>query len=407
MDVKFIKLFGVIPFFKIVKNKEKVKGYLFNNIHIFKSKEFTNSRYNKNNSVLMEMFTDLDVFKKALDTDVSKRTILLVEPNLRFHSECLPGYIKYLNDLNFDVHILLGNENIKLNSFQRLQDCKYKLYGFNSYESMLALINNPIFTDKYFKIIFTTSLTNYGNFIANEICDTDKFLYILHSLNTIKEFSLKKQAQKDRFFVLSYFGNNNIRTLNPHYFGNVEITEKNSNIIEFVTVGRLDKDVKNYDLLKTTIVKLKQNGLVNFKIHVIGWFGSIDVPDEIKDFIIFHGKVNFPTLYKILEKADFMLSLLDPNNKKHLLYTSDLATGTNQLVLGFKKLYIINEKYAKAYKYNDTNSVIYTENDLYTAMSKAIQMPNNTYKQMQEKLKELDNQLYMLSLKNLKDKICK
>ena len=406
MKVKFIKLFGLIPFFKLWKQKNKVKGYLFNKIHIFKTIEYHNSRHVENNSVLFEMLSDMDSYKEALAIDVTRKTVLLVEPNLRFHSECLPGYIKYLNDLNFDVHVLLGNENIKLNCFSELKNCNFKLFGFNSYETILTLIGNPIFTDKYHKIIVTTSLTNYGNFIANEWCDNDKILYILHSLNTIKEFSLKKMAKMDKFFVLSYFENNNIRTLNPHYFGDIQITDKNTDTVEFVSVGRIDKDVKNYDLLINTIKKLKQEGLTNFKINVVGWFGNIDIPDEIKDHIVFHGKVDFPTLYRILEKSDFVLSLLDPENEKHLLYTTDLITGTNQLVLGFKKLYLINEVYAKTYKYNSSNAIVYSGNDLYSAMKEAITMNADAYKQKQENLKDLDKALYNLSLNNLKEKIC-
>ena len=63
---------------------------------------------------------------------------------------------------------------------------------------------------------------------------------------------------------------------------------------------------------------------------------------------------------------------------------------------------LINEKFAKVYEFDNTNSVIYAENSLSNAMKIAIETNQEAYSTMQKSLEILANNIYNKSLENLK-----
>jgi len=106
-----------------------------------------------------------------------------------------------------------------------------------------------------------------------------------------------------------------------------------------------------------------------------------------------------------MEKADFFLTLLDPENKENRKYLSESSTGSAQLILGFIKPCLINEEFANAYKFNENNAITYKHNNLAEAMQAAILLKAYEYKKMQSELKILADNVYTESLNNLKTTI--
>ena len=150
-----------------------------------------------------------------------------------------------------------------------------------------------------------------------------------------------------------------------------------------------------------TVDKLIKNNIKNFKVLCIGWEGELSIPTHLQDYIKVIGRISFNELYSLMEKSDFYLSLLDPYNLLHKKYSYDIISGSNQLVLGFKTPFIINDIYASAYGYDQSNAIIYKENNLYESMIDSINMTNEQYKSISKNIEKLSLSIYNNSLSTL------
>ena len=98
------------------------------------------------------------------------------------------------------------------------------------------------------------------------------------------------------------------------------------------------------------------------------------------------GRLDSEDTYTLIEESDFFLPLLDPTLKKNRDYLQFLTTGSKQIVTGFKKPWLINEEFANVYGFDDKNSIVYKENELFEAMKKAINLSGEDYKGLQNNL---------------------
>jgi hypothetical protein len=333
------------------------------------------------------------------------KNILLIEPNMLYHGECLPSYVNFLNKFGYHIDVVLSRHNFNLNPFCRLlkENHNYECFPFYNYMNIKILSQDRTITERYDKILISTAVSLEGDLFAENIMPKNKIITIVHSLASINDFDMIKKIN-NQIFLLSYFNNNTYKMINPHYFGNINHSKKlEKSCIKFITVGRMYKDVKNYILLETAIKKLLDNGIKNFEITCIGWEGDIKFQKSISNYITIEKKLCFDELFFKLESSDFYLSLLDPNNALHLKYCNDLISGSNQLVLAFRKPYIISKFFADAYKYNKENAIIYEGNLLYEGMINAITMSYQCYSEMQNNITKLSKKLYNISIKNLKE----
>ncbi len=373
-----IKLFGFIPFLKI-----------------------------KSDRFFVQTKNQFEVFSDAItisNVKKSKNKILIIEPNMKYHSECLSGYIKYFNDLGYKPDVILSYDNYNLQPFIRCNQLSFDTFPIYDYDSLIKLVEDKVFINGYKKILITTSIALSGDIFPAFFDNKKQIMSIIHSLKTIDSMNIK-QATNNKCYVLSYFKNNTYPTINPHYFGEVLETQKNEEFVKFISVGRIQKDVKNYDMLVESIRDLIVRGYKNFEVVLIGWHGNMDFDDDVAKYINFKGKLSFDEMFLEMEDADFYLSLLDPNDEKQFEYSYDLATGSNQLVLAFKKPYLINEQFANAYKYSQENAIVYKENNLTEAMINAIEMKQDDYLKIQDNLRKLSQELYSLSIENIKEEL--
>lgn len=341
---------------------------------------------------------------KNLFKNVAPNAVLIFEPQTH-HGECLPSYIKYLNDLGFHVDLLLQRKLIDLDPLSRMpQDADYSVIPYLPKHCHKILQNKDLL--KYKHIIIATAVFTYypqkGVTQEFPIFNQIPSVYLIEHDTTEIDVH-HERAYLDRGKVFTLWDFSIAKMLNPCYFGNVKITPKNpSSETIFITIGAFEGKRRNHLLLFESIEKLidlKQK----FHVIIIGRNqNAYNIPEKIKPFITITGYLTYPQMYDQIENADFLLTLLDSNNEEHNRYTSTGVTGSIQLILGFAKVPLIQKKFADFYGFNAQNALVYTDN-LTDCMLEAIKMPKQKYKTCQEMLIKKQLEIFKKSENNLKE----
>lgn len=351
---------------------------------------------------LFYMFRDMITLRRFEKNNIRNKSVLLVEPN-PFHGEILPGFVKYFQDLDFNVDLLLRYKNVKDNSL-------YDLNNVNIYPCSLELMRSILGSKKIknYEICFITTsalwdtkfcFDSFLNFLGFEPKAKNGIFLVEHNITPyLEEYDELKYLKQNRLFTLSGFQNTPM--LNPHFFINNRVLKNKNKIAKFIVTGHM---IKEAELLFNTANKLIRNNINNFKIYILG--KNIKIPKTLNKNIFSLGYVNFKCLYKSLEQSDFILALLNSQNENHKKYLFDTTFGAKQQSLGFYKPLLINKGFAEAHHFNQYNSIVYNENDLYEAMQFAIKMSNSEYYNLTYSLKKMADEVYMTSLNNLKNSI--
>ncbi len=330
---------------------------------------------------------------------VKKNTVLIVEANT-CHYETIPGYYKYLSDLGYNVEFLL-NEAFCDGLFSKIQN-KIKLFKISNY-TLVDIFKFFDFKD-YELVVFNSKLiyqngpTDINTFIKTmPKCNR---IFVQHHINRISEVAADTQiilANPDKLPELEN------KVVNPHYFGEVNITSKNQ-VTNFITIGALEPERRNIQILIKAVKKMLERGIKNFKVTIIGRGKVETLPEDIREFFEIKGRIKYDKMFAELEKADFILPLLSPENSEHERYKHNGTTGTFQLVYGFLKPCIIYKEFADIYDFNEKNSLIYDKDENFDiAMEKAININNENYKQLQDNIKLKAQKLEETSLHNLEN----
>ena len=335
--------------------------------------------------------------------NIDENKVLVAEMN-DCHNEVIPGYLKYLNELGYKCDVLIAQNIAKDNIFCNIPENLYEnTYLARSFVIQKILLSPKI--KKYKKILLTsnyiytlkTTLSNFAN-----LQDKNKFIFVEHNLKNITDELLNRH----KYICLNNFSRNNLENnvVNPHYFGDIKITDKNPDVTKFIIIGRVRNDRQNYSLITDTIYKLKSQNIFNYKITIVGswWNGEIDSKLRNEINLEYKGRLNFSDMYKEIEQADFFLSLFDENNPEHQCYKESVTSGQIQLIYGFSKPTIIPKSFAPHYGFNNQNAILFdNENDFSNALIKGIKMKNDEYKQLQNNLKNYADNVYKKSLENL------
>ena len=111
-------------------------------------------------------------------------------------------------------------------------------------------------------------------------------------------------------------------------------------------------------------------------------------------------------MYKLVEKCDFIIPYLNPDDPQHDWYVQTGTSGSFQLSYGFLKPIIVHSKFAVHHGFNDENSFVYASNEeLLSKMINAIEQNEQEYATMQSKLKIVADSIYETSYNNLKSLI--
>ena len=340
-------------------------------------------------------------FVTKINKNIRPKSVLLIELN-DFHREIMPGYAKYFQELGYNVDILTTMR-------KDTEDCFCKTNAdVNKYYTTPATIINFLTKTKEYKkynYIFFNSYSIYRKDFSNidlyKILKIEKdniprnWIFVAHTTEGVDtEFLLHNKSTALASTILQ------LPIINPHYFGNVDITEKNTQKTIFLAAG---DNKKGFESIVLAVEKLLESNITNFEIYITGRFKHKELKNKYKKHIKFLGYVNFKTLYSIVEKSDFIITNLNPENTDHDWYIKYGTSGAFQLCYGFLKPMIIPEKFAQKACVNTKNSIIYTNNDnLHDALKSAIKMDYEKYKNMQEELRIVEKELYNLSLDNLK-----
>lgn len=360
------------------------------------------SNFSKHVASLFEIVNRFTIHD-FLTHKINPNTILVTDP-IRPHGEVMPGVIKYCQDLGYNVEVLITNDKKVEKPFPMFKKLKVFSFGNTIYYKALQLKK----MNQYKYIIFTSCRVYSSKGIhfifdyrKNDVIPPEKFLLIEHHLELISQ----KELQKYTFLALPFFADKfHAKMINPHYFGEIPLHKKNKKI-KFVVAGVIENKRKNHDLLIDTILELEKRGIHNYEIIVIG-SGNLKINNPIaKKKIKILGRLTYEKMYKVINKSDYILALLDPNNKEHNRYITDGTSGTYQLSYGLLKPLVINEKFTELYKLNNDNSVIYQGNELANAIEKAVVESNKEYQTRVKNLKVLAQNIYQKSLNNLEELI--
>lgn len=331
-------------------------------------------------------------------SNVQTDTVLIFEPN-SYHYECTPGYVKYFMDLGFNVdlvadkkcqdslEVLNPTKQIRIFNYDNLNEvssnCEKLNSFFKKYKYILIETTDPSKKDLYEKLGFL---------------DMKNSIFVAHDTEFIKNMGMSEYYDQNRVTTLGNFKDG--IQVNPHYFGNIKLKNKNEKTKFFIT----SSSGRNYSYLVDAADKLKKEGL-DFNVVVSGWntqFSDKDIPEHLRnDFIFKHG-LSYKDLYSEVEDADYIIINLDPNNSNDNAFKNLRVSGSAQLAYGFSKPALIDKNFANIYGMNSDNSFIFDGSSFYDAMREAILLNNDGYKLKQNNLIKLSSDIYNCSLDNLK-----
>ncbi|MBO7645183.1 MAG: hypothetical protein J6S57_02675 [Alphaproteobacteria bacterium] len=345
------------------------------------------------------------------DVKVRPHSVLLVEPN-PYHGEIQPGFVKYFQDLGYNVDIFMRLENHLENPFSDYGKNPPRTF-FGTAPIIRNWMNN-LKGDEYDYIFLSSSafwnrpkefFGKYLDYLGKIPESRHGILMIEHNaIPYLTQYDEVKYLKQNRVFALT--ANNGIPRLNPHYFGEFDVKTFDKSFVKFVVVGGINASCKNHTLLIDCIAEMVADGITNFKVDVVG-NGKLEIPIKLKPYINILGRLNYHDMYATVNGADFILALLDPQNPDHNRYKTGTTTGSFQLSLGFNKPMIIEKSFADYYELDSSNAITYLGDDLCNAMRAAMDISKKDYDAKTKNLGKVEKKIYEESLNNLKTAVGK
>ena len=307
-------------------------------------------------------------FREMFNCTTKKETILIFEPNI-FHHECTPGYSKYFIDLGYNVDILMypfGIDSLKF--FEKNNKIKIFIFHDLNEIEMNSKILSTIIQKYSFILLQTTSSYEMKVFQALNLLKLNNSFFVFHDLEFINILNYSNYLNENRIWTLGNFSIG--LQINPNYFGNIKIRNKNKDTIFFMT----SSERRNYTDLISSFIKLKRQNFF-FKLIVTGRsknFFSKVFPREIIDNFLLMYNVNYSSLYRFVELSDYIIIPLNSNNTYDHEYNYRKSSGSIQLVYGFLKPAIINSDFSHVYQLNEKNSLLYNNINMFDILKKAI-----------------------------------
>lgn len=352
-----------------------------------------------NQDLIDENEVKLYPFYEIINIHIDNKTILIFEPN-SFHYECTPGYAKYFVDLGYNVDVLMqksGQDSFCL--FEQKEKIRLFLYDDLKEINFFSFNLSYIFNFYSFIIVQTVSTAKIKTISNLGLLNHRNVIYVFHYTYYYKKLNyFKYNINQNRIWILGNF-QLGLRVV-PHYIGKMKLRDKNKKT-RFFTVSTSSR---NYNNLIAASQRIKEENL-NFDIVVVGKSKKLSIKninEKIKKNFLFSYRINFYTLYKLLQSSDFIILTMDPDNKGDESYKNQRVTGAAQLSYGFLKPVLINEYYKYIYNMTKENSFLYNKNNFYNIMKEAVLLNNDKYKIMQKNLINVEKFFYNYSINNIK-----
>lgn len=359
--------------------------------------------------------------------------LLIVEPH-PFHYEVVAGVVKYFIDMEYDITILVRNnfdENDVLCRLKEKRSLCIKNYNSDD-ELKKKMLDKSV---EEYDYVFFSSLEYFHDGRKDRIIDflggvpkaKNGFLGIYHNLDMIgdKEIEYLKEG---RIFTLSEFNYKGIRTpvLSAHLFGEFKEKININKKKKIVLIGLSNRRM----IVENAVEQMLQNNeYENLDIVVIGklkW--QKDIVKRSISNLVYHickasklktpynkctlrswkkvkllGTMEFREMFKVIEESDFIGIILDPCDYQSKPFLDKKTSGSKQLVYGFCKPVLINDRFAEAYGFDSSVGVIYQDDNIRDGLNKIKNMSDDMYKNMTQNLKKAQLELYNKSLDNLKN----
>lgn len=335
--------------------------------------------------------------------------VLLVEPN-PYHGEIIPGYVKYFQDLGYNVDLLLRKEQKQENLFQHYPANKIPEIHYGTPEEIRFILSLPQIRN-YVTIFFTTNVywvysenySSYLRYLGFIPSGQHGSLYVEHNLSHLVDDDAEIYDLGGRVStLLSYDDQANSKQtimINPHYFGDNTLLSssiKPKNKTRIVLVGASNHDPLLIDNLYRAINEVKD---LNFEVLVTG--GKIDIPKEYSRIVKTLPRLSFDAFSELIVGADFLLTMFNPHEPTHDRYLNGTTSGTVQLSLGFKTPMIVNSTHAEYYGFTSKESLSYPEFLSGDVLRRAITLPGVEYDSLVNSLELKAKFIYKESLSNL------
>jgi hypothetical protein len=372
--------------------------------------------------------------------DSEYKKILLIEPN-PFHAEVIPGIAKYLEDIGYRVNVAVCRSLLNDNVFCRCTNhINVQAYDFSDISLLLSAENIRFYDFIFFssmEFILDGVLVNILQYLGFIPKTKYGILGIYHTTSHIDFFQDYRMANEGRYFCFSDFQIHNypISVLNPHYFGSSNSC-KNSTLggrgafkfrfiykKDIVCVGNAfdtsmlpdalyqmyrqkikPLQVTHYGGKRHTVFQRIKEFINGIIILILSPFSTHFMKKHLfKKYVIQKGRVSFKKLYSALDKCKYILVLINPHDKSHEHYITYTTSGIKQIILGFGKIPIIHEEVASKYGFDQTNSILYNDVNISSALLAAL----NDNADMISSINALENNIYSLSRTNLKSVVSK
>lgn len=331
-----------------------------------------------------------------------EKKLLSVELNF-VHDVLRPSIYKYFSALGYEVDFLLieNEDNKRWNFFER-----FKSISARTVTGSYLFINAVLSSDdmkEYDFILFNTPhifAESHGNEVMYCVdslrLNTGKIPQPKYGFITIPPHpSLRNTEERDALVqtkllngipVLTQSGYRGLPMLCNHHFGDVNITPKSTKNI-FLASGSKNPDLKNQKILLEAAEKLIDEGTTNFEIIMTGGLGTIDIPSKLESHLRLTGDSKPAELFKLIEECDFITALMDSNTEWHKKnYAHGTCSTAFHFSLGFAKPYIIEDYFLESYDIDQSAVISHKNQDLYSAMKRAILMDSYEYKQIQSNI---------------------
>jgi hypothetical protein len=335
------------------------------------------------------------------------KKIAYIEFNL-VHDEIQPVFYYIANKLNYEMDFYIPEINSKRDVFCK---CKNVNVFIIDYKNPHNPINSPSLPiekkwETYDLIIMGTGepYDRIQKFLSIKNNNKSMIIHNYHKKYDTLPFKTILLAN----FIKKKLNAINSIVINPFYCGEISIDQKSNSKI-FCVQGNFHSKKRNYKSLIEAVLKLKHDGLTpnNFKIEIIGRYNHKDIKwhnfgtegESFEKIIIrlkidnYFNRPNKEYMYsEYLDKminSRYILPLID-NTHSHKFFQNSCTSSIN-LGIACLCIPVINKQLANLYNINF--GYHYENNDLYSAMKKAISCKNDNevlYKLVNYKNKHLN-----------------
>ena len=344
--------------------------------------------------------------EQAYQSDVVKRAAQIFDPFNRksaqkilcieigaAHDVIRPSVYHVLHSLGFEIDtVLYGKKpDAHWDFFSSTPYRQRRELTVDEYE-LLLLLNSTIICEYDFVFFNTNFVYTKDRFDSGyDYIQLLDFLHVpIKSKYGCLTIAPHPQGYKDwsrRTSWFSHLGANGSGMLSCDYFGDDgQVDGGKENL--FLVSGNVNPSQKNHSMVFDAARELVGKGISNFKILING-DGLLNVPEDLKNVLVFLNENKPPELFSILSHANFIISGFDSSVEwQREAYGRGTCSAAFMYSLGFLKPYIVERHFTEAFQLTDKTAIIYEHGMLAEAMERAIRMSDEEYRDMRYQIEE-------------------